>query len=50
MPQAQAPHAGNDVTAQASTAGRDASLPRHVAIIRNRSSASGRRQFSLDRQ
>jgi undecaprenyl diphosphate synthase len=33
MPQAQAPHAGNDVTAQASTAGRDASLPRHVAII-----------------
>jgi undecaprenyl diphosphate synthase len=33
MPEVQAAHAGNDVTAQASTAARDASLPRHVAII-----------------
>ena len=33
MSQAQVPRAGHDLTAQAGAAGRDASLPRHVAII-----------------
>jgi undecaprenyl diphosphate synthase len=33
MSQAQVPRAGHDLTAQASATGRDAGLPRHVAII-----------------
>jgi undecaprenyl diphosphate synthase len=33
MSQAQVPRAGHDLTAQAGTAGGDAGLPRHVAII-----------------
>jgi undecaprenyl diphosphate synthase len=33
MSQAQVPRAGHDLTAQAGAAGRDAGLPRHVAII-----------------